>query len=94
MTYAITDRRLLIVERYPARRVTSYTASDIQAIERTERADGSGDVIFRREQSYQRRAYSGSLGMARKIGFFGVSDVRRVEGEIRRLAQAAPKAGA
>jgi len=83
--YAITNERLLIIEGGRTRRVTSFTAGDIQQIERTERADGSGDVVFRRELPPTRRnsiSFNGNWS-ATRIGFFGVSDVRRVEAAVR-----------
>ena len=86
--YAITDERLMIIEGLRIRRVTSYTSADIQQIERTERRDGSGDVVFRRELPLGRRN-SISFGSfnATRIGFFGVADARRVETSVRQLAQ-------
>jgi hypothetical protein len=87
--YAITNERLLIIEGGRTRRVTSFTAADIQQIERTERADGSGDVVFRRELPPTRRnsiSFNGNWN-ATKIGFFGVSDVRRVEAAVRQFSQ-------
>jgi hypothetical protein len=87
--YAITDQRLLIIEGGSSRRVTSFTAGDIQQIERTERPDGSGDVVFRREIPATRRnsiSFNGNWG-ATRIGFFGVSDVRRVEAAVRDFAR-------
>lgn len=87
--YAITGERLLIIEGGRARRVTSFTAGDIQQIERTERSDGSGDVVFRRELPPTRRnsiTFNGNWN-ATRIGFFGVSDVRRVEAAVRDFAR-------
>jgi Bacterial PH domain len=95
--YAITGERLLIVEGLRTRQVTSYTADDLQAIERTERRDGSGDVVFRHESAMTRRGFASftySFNAATRIGFFGVSDVRRVEASIRRLAQGVKKENA
>ncbi|MDQ7826594.1 MAG: hypothetical protein RDV48_27575 [Candidatus Eremiobacteraeota bacterium] len=75
--YAVTDRRAFIVA--PAswggsKTVNSYRDEDIGNIERTERADGSGDLIFAREQ------YTGSRGSrgTRSIGFYGIPAVRKV----------------
>jgi Bacterial PH domain len=92
--YAITGERLMIIEGWNTRRVTSYARSDIQEIERVERRDGSGDVVFRREAPTTRRytiSFSSMRGMGNPIGFFGVSDVRRVETSIRQFAGAAGK---
>jgi hypothetical protein len=87
--YAITAERLLIIEGRRSHRVTSFIPADIQQIERTERPDGSGDVVFRREFPPSRRnslSFGGNWS-ATRIGFFGVSDVRRVEASVRQLSQ-------
>lgn len=49
ITYAITDRRALVINEFPWMRVRSYGAGDLGVIERTERADGSGSVTFHQE---------------------------------------------
>jgi hypothetical protein len=88
-TYAITSERLLIIEDTRSHRLTSFTSADVQQIERTDRADGSGDVVFRREIPPTRRnsiSFNGNWN-ATRIGFFGVSDVRRVEESVRQFAQ-------
>ena len=87
--YAITGGRLLIIEGRWSRTVTSFTSADIQQIERTERSDGSGDVVFRRDFPTSRRntiSFNGNWS-ATRIGFFGVSDARRVEVSVRQLSQ-------
>jgi hypothetical protein len=86
MAYAVTDRRVMIIERFPFRRTASYGPQELQGLERTERGGGIGDLVFRREQA---TAFRGSVNVrgATAIGFFGVSDVRRVEESVRRLTQ-------
>jgi hypothetical protein len=76
MVYAISDRRLIILERFPWNRVQSFEPRDIQELERTERGGGAGDIVFRKERSGR------SL---KQIGFFGIPDVRTVEDKIRKL---------
>lgn len=83
--YAITDRRLMIMRRFPTHRIMSYEADDIETIERREGANGRGDVVFRQELRYGSRGRS----HVRRIGFFGIPEVRRVEDEIRRLKDGA-----
>ncbi len=86
--YAITSERLLIIEGARSHRVTSFTPADVQQIERTDRSDGSGDVVFRKEFSASRRGINfNSNWNATRIGFFGVSDVRRVEAAVRDFAR-------
>ncbi len=73
--YAITNRRALVISFGRAKRVQSYFEQDISDISRVERADGSGNIVFRTEETTDRK------GNARlnQIGFFGVPEVRRVE---------------
>ena len=91
--YAITDRRALISEPgwRGARTVKSFAPGELQTIERTEHADGSGDLIF------SRRSWRDSDGDRRSsaVGFTGVPRVREVEAQLRRLiADARPTATA
>lgn len=46
IVYAVTDRRCLIIEAGRARRIRSYAGKDIGQVERTEYADGSGDLVI------------------------------------------------
>lgn len=89
--YAISDQRLLIIQSWPRRRVTSYGPDDIDVIERQERKDGSGDLIFRREEHRKLRHHHDPQGKRRvgerAIGFFGVADVRRLEEAVWALKQ-------
>jgi hypothetical protein len=80
-TYAILERRLVIISSFPVHRVYSYGPRDIQELERTERGDKSGDIVFRRELS----ASSRNRRQAKRIGFFGIPNVRRVEDLVRAL---------
>lgn len=79
--YGITRDRILIVQNGRVRRVRTYSPSDINAIERTERADGSGDLTF------ARRSYRDSDGDRRSetIQFVGIPEVRSVEKLLRDL---------
>lgn len=81
--YAISDRRLLIIQNFLRRRVTSYGPDDIDVVERRENRDGSGDLIFRHESHRRLRHHhdhqSKRRVSERPVGFFGVPEVRRVE---------------
>lgn len=89
--YAISDQRLLIIRDFSKRKVTSYGPEDIDVVERRERRDGSGDVIFRREETQKLKHHHDPHGKRRvgmrEVGFFGVPDVRRVEEAIWALKQ-------
>jgi hypothetical protein len=79
--YAITNRRIIIIEGGSSRSVKSYVKRDVQQIERREHSNGTGDLIFARE--YVR----GSKGRVntREIGFFGIPRAREVEHLLRGL---------
>ncbi|MGH1484287.1 MAG: hypothetical protein ACRBM6_37410 [Geminicoccales bacterium] len=89
--YAISDQRLLIIRDLLRRRVTSYGPEDIDVVERREHRDGSGDVIFRREEIRKLKHHHDPQGKRRvgerEVGFFGVSGVRQVEEAIFALKQ-------
>lgn len=81
-TYAITNRRILIVDGIFTTKVTSYGPDDIERIERRSYSGSRGDIIFR----YEPRAYRTRRGnwwqtqyASEPIGFFGIPDVREVE---------------
>lgn len=94
--YAISDRRLLIIQNWPRRRVTSYGPDEIDVVERQERRDGSGDLIFRREALRRLRHHSDHQSKRRvserPIGFFGVPDVRNLEEAVWALKEKRPQA--
>jgi hypothetical protein len=79
--YCVTSGRILIVQNRRSRKVESYGPPDIGPIERTERADGSGNLTF------ARRDYSDNDGHQRSqdIQFVGIPDVRSVEKLLRDL---------
>lgn len=83
--YAITDERLLIIQRSPRNRVFSYEPEQLGVLERHERTNGSGDIVFRQEHHFHSRGQP----YIHRVGFFGIPDVRRIEGEIRKLKKTA-----
>ena len=89
LIYTITDRRLLIIGAFPFKRLASYSPGEIGAIETSERPDGSGNIIFRNDQQIVRNGMrlNVSFRVDYYTGFFGVSDVRRVEDAVRDLAR-------
>jgi len=82
--YAITDQRLLIMQTGSTNEVQSYGPEDLDSLDRRERPDGSGDIIFRNE-NLVRRGRNGTYVTNNRIGFFGVPEVRQVEQAIRKL---------
>ena len=91
IVYAISDQRLLIIRNLLTYKVTSYGPEDIDVIERRDNRDGSGDLVFRREETRKLRHHKDPYGKRRvgerEVGFFGVPDVRRVEAAVRTLKQ-------
>jgi hypothetical protein len=84
--YAITDRRALSIERDILGRVVvrSFEPQNLAVLSRTQRADGSGNLVFQRE--YRRE---GQQGRFVDIGFFAIPNVKEVEDHIRELARKA-----
>ena len=76
--YAITDKRVLIIEGGNTRRVESYTAQDIGILKRKERADGSGDLAFA-----QATLESSESIRIVDIEFVAIPQVRSVEAILR-----------
>lgn len=75
--YGLTDHRALIIKHgFSGKSVESYTEMD--QLERTSIANGKGDLVFARESTRYRRK-GGYRTRTRKIGFFGIDNVREVE---------------
>ena len=68
--YAVTNRRALIISGTRERKIQSFTRADMDSIERTERSNGKGDVMF---------ATSSNNKTTQRVGFIGIADARRVE---------------
>ncbi|MFY9260691.1 MAG: hypothetical protein WAO71_09310 [Gallionella sp.] len=81
--YVLTTQRALSIEGIKSVTVKSYPLAEMPTIERTEHADGSGDLIFKTE------AYRDSDGdrQNKKHGFFAIENVRQVEQQISHLKQ-------
>ena len=82
--YVITDQRALsFVQGWWSLTVRSYSPAQLGSLTRRERADGSGDLIFKR------REWCDSDGDRRReeLGFLRVPDVRQVEQLVTSLAR-------
>lgn len=77
--YAVTERRALIILRAGAGGVTSFSHADLQELTRIEHADGSGSLFFAWQASPTTRGFR----QFSRVGFVGISEVRRVERLIR-----------
>jgi hypothetical protein len=83
--YAVTTRRLLVIDRAFTHRVAAFAPEDVQALMVTnERYDGSADIVFRQEIRNIRTS-RGRYRVVKKIGFFGIADPERVRDLIRGL---------
>ncbi len=78
--YAVTNRRVLIVSNLLRKRVLTVGPAGINAVETTEKFDGSGTVVFRREVSKDPEGDSIS-----KLAFVGISDAANAAREIETL---------
>jgi hypothetical protein len=77
--YAVTNKRLLLVQAGKFRNLQSYTQDDIEELECTERADKSGDLTF----AQKRWKDSDGDWHTHRIGFLGIPEVRSVERLVR-----------
>ena len=68
--YGLTNRRAIIITGGSTKKVQSYTGDDMGVIERTERSNGTGDVVFATVEGKK---------SVEQVGFMGISDARRVE---------------
>lgn len=89
--YALTTDRAVIIRPgfFGAVSVRSFSPSDLGDVERVQRANGGGDLIFSREYS---GGTSDSGPQQRLIGFLGIADVRTVQTLIEELTKGYAKA--
>lgn len=73
--YVITNRSLRIIQLGNTKKVQTFTANEIGTIQRIEKNDGSGTLIFKQNVSYDSQGRS----TVTAIGFYGIPDVRTVE---------------
>ena len=76
--YAVTSSRALIFEpnTFIGFTLRSFAPGTLNDVERTQRANGSGDLVFKKD--FVRTARK-SRGYTFPVGFFGIPDVRNVE---------------
>jgi hypothetical protein len=73
--YGITDKRLLIVRKYPwSVELESFFSQDIEFVKKIKKNDGSGDIVFKTIKVRAGKGYND-----KEIGFLGVSNVDSVE---------------
>ena len=81
--YLVTERRAIILAPrfFGGVAVRSFMPSGLGDLQRTQNADGSGDIVFEREW----RRGSNGRGRSVDVGFLAVPEVKRVEESIRAL---------
>lgn len=84
--YIITDKTARIVVSGRTKKVNTYSRADIETIQRTEKKDGSGDLIFKNEISF----FSKGGRRVNAIGFFGIQNVRSAEQYLTRIRDSSP----
>jgi hypothetical protein len=85
MAYVLTDRRAIIISVGWQSKVSlrSFEPPALLDLQRTERADGSGDLVFTNDLSTGSRGRNYSTA----VGFTAIRDVKEVEERVRRLAR-------
>jgi len=82
--YALTDRRAIVWEPgwFGAIAVRSYTAAGLGRMSRTERSDGSGDLVFEEILTISSTS-EGTRWHTTRRGFLSIDKVREVEEMVR-----------
>lgn len=81
--YGITNRRVIIVSKLWKTKVRSFWPKDVSEIQRTNRSDGTGDLLIGRELS----SPSQSDGNEVSFRLDGVKNVREVEKILRQMIE-------
>ena len=76
--YVITSKRCLIIRYGRSIKTSSYDKRDLSIIDRVEKMDGSGNLIFAKEP-YRSRHNNRSTTRYKDVGFYYVGQVRKVE---------------
>lgn len=81
--YVLTNRRAIIFDGGRSTRIRSFESDRLNRIERKQRSDGSGDVIFEKNLSSD----SDGHHQIAEIGFLAIPNVKEVEGMVRQLIE-------
>ena len=87
--YVVTDRRAIMFDGGFSTTIRSFGPDRLDDIRRRQRRDGSGDLIFEKEISYDSEQHRHSTD----IGFIGIADVKQVEDLVRDVLRAAQNGG-
>ena len=83
--YIVTNKTIRIVKNGSTKKVEIYAAQDIEKIERKEKSDGKGTIIFAHSTSFTSKGNMQRM----PIGLYGISDVRTVEQYITAIRKTA-----
>jgi hypothetical protein len=84
--YALTDRRAIVWQKGPfSVSVQSFTRDRLGNLQRRERPDGSGDLIFDQTYFHDHNGHH----HARAVGFMSIARVREIEDLVRALVEKA-----
>jgi hypothetical protein len=83
--YALTNQRAIIWEPgwFGSRTVRNYTSAGLGRISRTERPDGSGDLVFEEINTYHHNTDGHGTWHTTQRGFLSIDAVREVEALVR-----------
>jgi hypothetical protein len=83
IAYVLTERRAIVLSAGLRSKVSvrSFEPTALADIRRTERADGSGDLVFSNDLTRDSR------GRSTAVGFLAIKDVKEVEERVRRLVR-------
>lgn len=86
--YVVTDRRALVFDGgYWSTTIRSFGPEIVSDLRRRQRADGSGDLIFRREVSL---VHVGNKPLFPDVGFLDIANVKEIDELVRRIQSPAP----
>ncbi len=80
--YVVTDQRAIIFDGGGITRIRSFGPDQLGDLQRNQRSDGSGDLIFEQKISYSRNNHRPHTT---DIGFLAIPEVKRVEDLVREL---------
>ena len=81
--YIVTNKSIRILTTGRTKKVETFTANDIGKIERKEKPNDSGDLVFKYDISYD----SNQKRRAKPVGFYGIPNVKSVELHLVQLRQ-------
>lgn len=82
--YVLTDKRAILFSGGWRTTIRSFSPGQLQDLSRKQRADGSGDIVFKKEISNTHRSHNMP---AKEIGFLCIDNVKEVEDLIREVAK-------